>query len=1055
MKKKIIYFIFSMLFLFRPAISFCQRQPELRFHKIPDELLQSAEIERFFVTKDGLLWFGTTKGLASFDGSEMVYYGNKGLNSVRNFRLQDLAEDEDGNFWILSPEHQLIYFNRKTGLFKKIDLSINEKIPSSQIEAVKICIDKNGLIWVGSWYRGFFVYNPKTNAHTHYNLDAHKPEDWQSRYENSVRNIIEDKNDSNILWLACYGSGIYSFNKSTNLLLKKFKCFDLKDSLQLSNTITDLKQVNDSIIWFSTWGHGMGEYNTKTGAYHPYERNSGYRVYVYGNGHVLEHIALKSDSEFYVAPRDTIPAIFNIHTKKYSFFNDDELNKEYPRTQNVKTWSENVYYEKGGALFIASPRFNLFTNIHVGNKKKFLYPEITCMLWDSKSESYFAGILLGEGVYVYDKNFQLLRKITMPRYTGNGIPNTTSIWKLYRDKGGHLWALGHRTCVYDSSSGRFIPINKKWAFLKLLDTAMLDVATDARGLSYFNSINNNFIQFNPFTLEERKIPLPENHDPSGLSFQNKILSDTLRNYIYFANGNGLYQYNTLNKLFRKLYIDSSFYINRSRQFFSSCILDNKGFVWLSTPDQYLWKISPKNFKIADTIKFLNTQVDLSGAQLYGCYNKYLLISTFKSQLLFNTENYECIYVNRKNGLLLNQGSRNMECNGEVFFDYAGSGITQFASVADLTGPVKKITPYITSILINNQPAVSDTLSSYLKYLQLDYVHNTISIGFSAIDLEFPDRLEYAYMLDKIDSRWIYTNNSDRKINYANLSPGKYIFRVKVREWGLNWSPETTLHIIITPPFWETWWFIALCFLLFSFLLFWFVKQRIKTIRKQEKLLAKHEKQLLELEAKALRAQMNPHFIFNCMNSIKSLIQKNDHEKAIAYLTIFSKLIRTIFQNSDKREITLADEIETCRFYTKLESMRFGNKFDYRFNVDDSLDLKSVMVPALIIQPFIENAIWHGVMPKEEGGTVTVTIDKNDNTIQCSIDDDGIGREVSNQNKFKGESPAHQSKGVRLTQSRLDLDNLLNERHAAVQIIDKKNEAGKATGTKVIIELTEY
>src|SRR6185369_4454367 len=106
-----------------------------------------------------------------------------------------------------------------------------------------------------------------------------------------------------------------------------------------------------------------------------------------------------------------------------------------------------------------------------------------------------------------------------------------------------------------------------------------------------------------------------------------------------------------------------------------------------------------------------------------------------------------------------------------------------------------------------------------------------------------------------------------------------------------------------------------------------------------------------LEAKALRAQMNPHFIFNCMNSIKSLIQKNEHEKAINYLTTFSKLIRTVFQNSDKREITLYDEIETCRLYTELESMRFGKKFSHEFNINEKLDLKSIMVPALILQPF--------------------------------------------------------------------------------------------------------
>jgi LytS/YehU family sensor histidine kinase len=215
-----------------------------------------------------------------------------------------------------------------------------------------------------------------------------------------------------------------------------------------------------------------------------------------------------------------------------------------------------------------------------------------------------------------------------------------------------------------------------------------------------------------------------------------------------------------------------------------------------------------------------------------------------------------------------------------------------------------------------------------------------------------------------------------------------------------------------------------------------------------------ERQIVELEAKALRAQMNPHFIFNCMNSIKSLIQQDEKEKASTYLTTFSKLIRTIFQNSDKREIRLFDEIETCRLYAELESMRFGKKFSYAFNIDETLDLKSVMVPALIIQPFIENSIAHGIMPKENGGRVSVTVEKTDHTISCIIDDDGIGRDTSKQNKFKGDALQHQSKGMHLTQARLDLDNLFNERNAKVEIVDKTNGEGEPSGTKVTLSFTE-
>ena len=212
-------------------------------------------------------------------------------------------------------------------------------------------------------------------------------------------------------------------------------------------------------------------------------------------------------------------------------------------------------------------------------------------------------------------------------------------------------------------------------------------------------------------------------------------------------------------------------------------------------------------------------------------------------------------------------------------------------------------------------------------------------------------------------------------------------------------------------------------------------------------------QFLELEAKALRAQMNPHFIFNCMNSIKSLIQQHEEEKSISYLTTFSKLIRTIFNNADKKEISLFDEIETCRYYLQLEAMRFDSKFSYQINIVDSVDLKSVFVPALIVQPFIENAIWHGIVPRNNGGKVILSVSKQQSGIEIIVDDDGIGREYSKQNKSVS-ALTHQSKGVNLTEARLHLNNLLQQRQAELEIIDKIDANGGATGTTVIIKIKD-
>ncbi|MBP6024323.1 sensor histidine kinase [Ferruginibacter sp.] len=243
------------------------------------------------------------------------------------------------------------------------------------------------------------------------------------------------------------------------------------------------------------------------------------------------------------------------------------------------------------------------------------------------------------------------------------------------------------------------------------------------------------------------------------------------------------------------------------------------------------------------------------------------------------------------------------------------------------------------------------------------------------------------------------------------------------------------------------------FLLMLWNIIYFFYQNQQRNKKQEKEKAALKLQAVELEAKALRAQMNPHFIFNCMNSIKSLIQQNENEKSVTYLTTFSKLIRTLLNNADRKEISLNDEIETCKLYLQLEAMRFDTKFTYAVHVDENIDLKSIQIPALIIQPFIENAIWHGIVPRNTGGNVSLNVSRRDGIIEIVIDDDGIGREASRQNKSDS-GLTHQSKGVNLTQSRLELNNLLQQRQAELEIIDKKNENGTAMGTAVIIKIKE-
>jgi LytS/YehU family sensor histidine kinase len=143
---------------------------------------------------------------------------------------------------------------------------------------------------------------------------------------------------------------------------------------------------------------------------------------------------------------------------------------------------------------------------------------------------------------------------------------------------------------------------------------------------------------------------------------------------------------------------------------------------------------------------------------------------------------------------------------------------------------------------------------------------------------------------------------------------------------------------------------------------------------------------------ALRAQMNPHFLFNCLNSINSFIMENDPDSASEYLTKFSRLIRLILNNSQPGPVTLASEIESIRLYVEMEAMRFNNRFSYKIDVDEDLEINTIEIPPLLIQPYVENAIWHGLMHRDSKGHLLIQFRQEDRYLCCIIEDDGIGRQ---------------------------------------------------------------
>ena len=226
--------------------------------------------------------------------------------------------------------------------------------------------------------------------------------------------------------------------------------------------------------------------------------------------------------------------------------------------------------------------------------------------------------------------------------------------------------------------------------------------------------------------------------------------------------------------------------------------------------------------------------------------------------------------------------------------------------------------------------------------------------------------------------------------------------------------------------------------------------RMGVLRKRKLELLEMQMEYARLEDKALRAQMDPHFIFNSLNSIKLLVQENENEKAIYYLTTFTKLLRGLLQNADKPTIRLYDELETCKMYLELESLRFNDSFGYRIDVPAELDLKTIEVPGLILQPFVENAIWHGLMPKKGKRELNISINSDGSWVTCLVDDNGIGRKAAMQKKEV--NGTHVSKGMQLTGERMKLNEKLYDTMSQLVIRDKYDPQGEALGTQVELKI---
>ncbi|MDN3676429.1 histidine kinase [Flavobacterium paronense] len=526
-----------------------------------------------------------------------------------------------------------------------------------------------------------------------------------------------------------------------------------------------------------------------------------------------------------------------------------------------------------------------------------------------------------------------------------------------------------------------------------------------------------------------------------ISKRATVLCDGDNDNIWIGTNFGLYQYNPK---------DSITYFGERNEKLDTSIADlyydtenhtllvgsnSKGIVTIkkNLVQQKITKNSGLNSNTCNAIKKIASNTYLIGTN-----------NGLNSLLIKNDNTFEIRNLNAVLGIKNNR-IYDIDYLDNIVYLATGNGLLSF-DYRNITS--KKSKPKCLIINLKNQ---NNTKNNNFVF---QYSKSDISIEYNGISYINQGNLTYYYKLNGKNDTW--STSTETKINYNSLPAGKYTFSVFCQDGSNTKSEVEIISFEILPPFWQKVWFILLMLLVVGFLIYSFIKYRLERQKKKfeiekkniqiERDKAQLEKQMVELEQKALRLQMNPHFIFNALNTIKGYYSEGDVINASSYISKFSKLLRMLLENTEQL-IPLSKEIEMLEIYINLTKIRYKNKFEYELIVDESLNTNEISIPTLLLQPIVENAIIHGLAPKENKGTLVVRFLQKDNQLECSVEDNGIGRVAS---KMIQKNKEYQSKALEITKERLELLDT-NIGKSTIDIVDLEVNS-IPSGTKVIITI---
>jgi len=1013
------------------------------------------------------IWFAKDDGFFRYDGHHLRSIADLSdhKNLVGDKDVFRIRKDHEGVFWLCGSTGVLLSVDPSTYEVNSYTLPITKKLANNSSfdtasdENFIYIASETGMMILDRQSKEIEVLIPREH------LVGDHPGDLNTMYC-----LFQDRFQKDKLWLLTRG-GLLSYYKSTKKVYYHTKT--LTDIYHYGTTaLWDVRQDDEGRLWVGGGYYGAQYYDPAADSW-TYFDDKAYSPHTENVNNQVQKTYEKSENEVWVFSRSSGFGYANLDKKKYTYFKRNPDSKQ----SILKGRYSKIFQDKDGAFWIGgtegisyfNPKFQKIKKIELPFSKSYQsdIDESHAISWEQLDEkTVLVGTALADGIYLSDLNQQTIENISNIKLHNGKV---VKIWD-YLDQVLPAWEIIklENGPVLVSIAGRIFEYDIRQKILKESNLPFLQEKSPPRPSKMIESKDGSLWMIDYFgdvvQIEVPSFKLKHRYRRSDIykgdadieGDYSVDLDEDSRGNIWLSTHFNIFKIKPENKTvtpFSSTYKEINDFV---RSISEELVITKDDVMYIASETKGLLKVDLND---KNNHKFYTIKDGLPSERVYCVTEdgvKKVWVGTKNGLAVLNTENDKFSIIQKTHGIVENNlqhfWSADIEISkyDKVFFYspeyFVYTDVEAFGNFS--TPPI----PLISAIEVLDNTAASNYSLHSQSEITLEYNENyfTAHLGTDSYTLSKSQKFEY--ILDGYDDKWHSTDNAS--VSYTKVPHGKYTFSVNAADFNGNWSTEPRkVQIEIIPPFWKTIWFRLICLFIFLAVAYAIYKWWLNNIQEKERMKSEFDRKLAQTEMDALRAQMNPHFLFNCLNSIKNYALTKGPFETADYLTKFSHLIRLILQNSKNSTVMLQDELEALKLYVEIEDLRFAERFEYEFKIDDDLEILSAHIPPMILQPYVENAIWHGLMHKQNGvGKLIVEIKNMGNVLQCTIEDNGIGRDKAMEIKKRKEGLRKKSLGMKITKNRIDLTNHLYNIDTKVNIVDLKNSNGEGVGTRIVIEI---